>query len=142
MLAALSIGSFAIVIGVDAVNRPKPAWWAAPSFVFGTIALLAAFGDMRLAMGRVLDPSHRIARHLWRMCFAMFVATGFFFLGQAKVFPEELRIMPLLAAPVILVLAAMFFWWIRVLVTKRVPSPTSKRRRQEGSAPARGLVAE
>ena len=142
MLAAFAAGLFAIFIGVDAMGRSKSAWFpAVPAFVFGTIALLAAFGDMRLAMGRVLDPPHRIVRHLWRMCFAMFVATGSFFLGQAKVFPEELRIMWLLAAPVLLVLATMFFWWIRVLVTKRVPSPASKRRRPEGSAPARGLVA-
>jgi peptidoglycan/LPS O-acetylase OafA/YrhL len=143
MIVAMAAGLFAIFIGIDAMGRSK-SWWfpAVPVFVFGTIALLAAFGDMRLAMGRVLDPPHRIARHLWRMCFAMFIATGSFFLGQAKVFPEELRVLPLLAAPVVIVLVTMFFWWIRVLVTKRVPGLTSRRRPPAGSAPARGLVAE
>ena len=143
MTVAIAAGLFAIYIGVDAMARSK-SWWfpAVPAFVFGTIALAAAFGDMRLAMGRALDPPHRIARHLWRMCFAMFIATGSFFLGQAKVFPEELRVLPLLAAPVVVVLVAMFFWWIRVLVTKRVPGPTSRRQPPAGSARARGLVAE
>jgi len=55
-------------------------------------------------------------RHLWRMCFALFIATGSFFLGQAKVFPEELRIFPILAAPVLLVLLAMVYWWVRMRV--------------------------
>jgi len=143
MVIATAVGLLAIFIGVDAMGRSKsPLFPLVPALVFGTVALLAAFGDMRLALGRSLDPPHRIARHLWRMCFAMFIATGSFFLGQAKVFPEELRVLPVLAAPVVLVLVTMLFWWIRVLVTKRVPGPTSRRRRREGSAPARGLVAE
>jgi hypothetical protein len=87
----------------------------------GTIALLAALGDARLMMGRVLQGADRIARHLWRMCLGMFIATGSFFLGQAKVFPESMRIFPLLAIPVVLVLALMFYWWVRVSFTKRIP---------------------
>jgi len=143
-LVALAAGLFAVGFGVDSLmNRPKVSWFpAAPALVFGTIALLAALGDLRIARGRVLDPPHRIARHLWRMGVAMFIATGSFFLGQAKVFPVEVRILPLLAAPVLLVLATMFFWWIRVVVTKRVPGATSRRQQPEESAPARGLVAE
>jgi uncharacterized membrane protein len=122
-LVALAAGLFAIGFGVDSLLRgPKLSWFpAAPAIVFGTIALLAALGDLRIARGRVLDPPHRIARHLWRMGVAMFIATASFFLGQAKVFPLEVRILPLLAAPVLLVLATMFFYWIRLLLTKRVP---------------------
>lgn len=63
----------------------------------------------------------RSARHLWRMCVAMFIATGSFFLGQAKVFPEEYRIVPLLAVPMIVVLVVMIYWWARVLRGRRVP---------------------
>ena len=75
-----------------------------------------------------LQGKHRIARHLWRMCVAMFIATGSFFMGQAKVFPEEIRILPVLGAPLILVLGAMFYWWIRVLRGRLVRPRTATRR--------------
>jgi len=141
-LVALLTGFFAVAVGLDSMERAKPWWFpTVPCLVFGTIALLAAWGDWRLVNGRVLDGPHRIARHLWRMGLAMFIATGSFFLGQAKVFPEEYRIGWLLAAPPLTVLVVMLFWWGRVLVTKRVPSPTSKRRPREGSAPARSFSA-
>jgi len=55
------------------------------------------------------------------MCFALWIATTSFFLGQAKVFPEPIRIMPLLAIPVLLVLLLMFYWLVRALVMKRYP---------------------
>jgi hypothetical protein len=58
---------------------------------------------------------------LWRMCLAMFIATASFFLGQAKVLPESMRIFPLLAIPVVLVLILMFYWWVRVSFTRRIP---------------------
>jgi len=60
----------------------------------------------------------RLARHLWRMCFAMFVATGSFFLGQAKVFPEPIRIFPLLALLVVATLVVSFYWLWRVRIRK------------------------
>jgi hypothetical protein len=40
-----------------------------------------------LASGRISD-RQRITRHLWRMCFGLFIATGSFFLGQQAVFPR------------------------------------------------------
>jgi hypothetical protein len=72
-------------------------------------------------MGRTLQGAPRIARHLWRMCLAMFIATASFFLGQARVFPESMRIFPLLAIPVALVLLLMLYWWVRVSFSKRIP---------------------
>ena len=49
----------------------------------------------------VLGPK-RIRRHLWRMCFGLFIATGSFFLGQQQVFPAVLRGSPLLIVLAIL----------------------------------------
>jgi hypothetical protein len=139
--AGSAAGLIAFTVGLGALARAKPAWYAAPALVFAAIAFLAVLGDVRIALGRTLDAHHRIARHLWRMGFAMFIATGSFFLGQAKVFPESIRIVPLLAAPVVIVLVLMFYWWGRVLITKRVPRPTADRPRS-GSAPAPSLAAE
>lgn len=61
----------------------------------------------------------RIARHLWRMCLAMLIATTSFFLGQQKVFPDSLRGSSVLFVPVLVVLAVMIFWMIRVRLRNR-----------------------
>ena len=72
-----------------------------------------------------LEGARRIARHLWRMSFALFIAALSFFIGQAKVLPEAIRIPGLLALPVLAVLVTMFYWLWRVRakrpVTRRVP---------------------
>ena len=49
-------------------------------------------------------------RHLWRMCFGWFIATGSFFLGQQQVFPVALRKTNLLIVPAILPLLLLVFW--------------------------------
>ena len=117
MVFALAVGLFSLWIGLDAMNGPKPAWFpAVPALVFGTVALLSAYGDFRMIRAGGIQGARRIVRHLWRMCFGLFIATGSFFLGQAKVFPEELRIFPVLAAPVVLVLLAMLSWGVRMRV--------------------------
>jgi hypothetical protein len=86
-------------------------------FLFGAVALLAALGDIRMLMSQRMEWSQRIARHLWRMCFALWIATASFFLGQSDEFPEALRIMPLLCTPVLLVMLLMAYWLVRVLFT-------------------------
>jgi len=82
-------------------------------FVFGSVALMAAAGDMRMIHLGSLQGRRRIVRHLWRMCFATFIATGSFFLGQAKVFPESIRIVPLLAIPAVAPVVLMLYWLAR-----------------------------
>jgi len=47
----------------------------------GTVMLLAAVGDVRMLLGGGVVGTRRIARHLWRMCFGLFIASGSFFLG-------------------------------------------------------------
>ena len=93
-------------------------------FIFGTIALLSAAGDIRMIAARGVQGKHRIVRHLWRMCFAMLIATGSFFLGQAKLLPAEYRIIPLLAIPVVIVLALMIYWAARVAIVRQYPRRT------------------
>jgi hypothetical protein len=80
-------------------------------FFLGSISLLAAAGDVRMLVRGGVFGRQRIARHLWRMCFGLFIATGSF-LGQKRVFP-------LLGGPKIMFLAGiplllMIFWLIRV----------------------------
>jgi len=87
-------------------------------FLFATVALLGALGDIRMMLAGGLRGAHRIARHLWRMCFALFIAAGSFFLGQAQVFPKPIRIYPLLAIPALLPLVLLLYWLARVLFTQ------------------------
>lgn len=139
VVIALAVCALAIRFGLDALNSPtgtidgEPA---APGFVFAGIALLAAAGDVRMMFARGLHGTQRLIRHLWRMCFAMFIVTGSFFLGQAKVFPKPIRIFPLLAIPVVLVLVLLVYWLVRVWFTRWQPP-----RGTDPSAPVRELSA-
>jgi peptidoglycan/LPS O-acetylase OafA/YrhL len=123
-VAAMSFGLvvaiLAFVFGIAGSSDPAgppPAL----AVVFGAVALLAAFGDARMLLSRNMPWSQRIARHLWRMCLALWIAAASFFLGQSDEFPEALRIMPLLCTPVLLVMLLMFYWLTRVLFTQWRP---------------------
>jgi hypothetical protein len=92
-------------------------------FFMGTIMLFAAVGDLRMLV-RGISGKQRIARHLWRMCFGWFIATGSFFMGQQQVFPASWRGSPFFFIPAVLPLLLLIFWLIRVRFTsvyKRMP---------------------
>jgi len=128
LLMAVTLGVTYYTFGFQAVASPSGKAYGYPSplyFVFGTVTWLAAFGDARVLV-RGIQGSRRLARHVWRMCFAMFIATASFFLGQAKVIPEPLRIMPLLWIPVLLVLAMMLYWLVRLRLKKAPAVVTSE----------------
>ena len=54
------------------------------SFFMGSVMLLAAAGDVRMLVRGGAFGAKRIARHLWRMCFGLFIASGSFFLGPSN----------------------------------------------------------
>jgi len=118
MLAGLAISASEFVLGFAALNSPdgRMDGYPAPLFlVFGLVALLSACGDAKTLRARSLESAQRLTRHIWRMGFAMWIATSSFFLGQPKVFPEPLRhLSGLRAIPVVLVLAVVFYWLGRV----------------------------
>jgi membrane protein implicated in regulation of membrane protease activity len=57
------------------------------------------------------------------MCFAFFIATGSFFLGQQDVLPEAVRGSPALFVLAFAPLAVMLFWLFRLRVRKRAQGP-------------------
>ena len=118
MLVALAVGSVCAVFAVQAVQNggTRNGMPAFPFFLFGIIALLGTAGDVRMLRHGLPRGAARIARHLWRMTFALFVATMSFFFGQAQVIPEPLRKPPLLALPVVAVLVTMLYWLWQVRV--------------------------
>ena len=89
-------------------------------FFLGTISLLAAIGDARMIREGSLRGARRIARHLWRMCFGLFIATGSFFLGQMKFIPEPIRIKPLMFALGLAPLPILLYWMWRIRLRRRL----------------------
>lgn len=101
---------------VKVVGRPR----VVPPLVIGSVILLAAIGDLRAIRAGGLQGSRRLARHLWRMCFALFVATGSFFLGQMKFIPEPVRILPLVLALAFAPIPFLLYWMWRVSIRHRL----------------------
>jgi hypothetical protein len=54
------------------------------TFFMGSVMLLAGAGDVRMLVRGGVFGAKRIARHLWRMCFGLFIAAGSFFLGPSN----------------------------------------------------------
>ena len=122
MLVALTLGIAGVQFGFEALDGAtgkKDGQPAALYFIFGAVALLATLLDLRMMLTGSLEGAHRIARHLWRMCFALFIAAGQA-LGQAQLFPKPARNFALLAISV-LVLSVMSYWLARVLFLQRHP---------------------
>lgn len=122
LIVALGVGFTSISFALEAIanggmRNDMPPY---PFLMFGIVALLGSLGDIRVMRSGALRGAQRLARHLWRMCFALFIAALSFFIGQADVFPKPIRIMPVLALPVLAVLATMFYWLWRVRVRRRL----------------------
>jgi len=112
LLFVATLGALAFTTGLDASK--SNAALAAPMFVFGVVAVLAATGDIRMMRGGGLEGSRRLKRHLWRMCFAMWVAAASFFWGPRGRVPDVIRIPALLPIPVLAPIAVMFYWLWRL----------------------------
>ncbi len=117
LLIPLLVGGWLWISGLQIVyGRPKPPTGVPLGMYFflGSVMLLAAAGDIRMLLHGGVFGVKRIVRHLWRMCFGLFIATGSFFLGQQQVFPSWLRGSPVLFIPALLPLALLIFWLLRV----------------------------
>jgi hypothetical protein len=125
LLMALAAGVAGWAFGIEAAGR-KAGGTAGGCFVFGSLAFLAGIGDIRMLIRGGVSGAQRLVRHVWRMCFALFIAAGSFFLGQsgnpvfrqsglrARLFPAAVRETHLPAVPVLLIIVLMIFWVIRV----------------------------
>jgi uncharacterized membrane protein len=122
MVLAFATSARAFDLGFMALDLPRGVIDqipAAPIFMFAVVGLVAALMDARLLWVGRIEGKHRLARHLWRMTYAFWVAVTSAFLGQAKFVPEPFRDFRLLAVPVLLVAATGIYWLVRVLWTRR-----------------------
>jgi hypothetical protein len=120
LLIPLLVGIALWISGLEVVYghaRPANGVPVGMYFFMGSVMLLAAAGDIRMLVRGGVFGAKRIVRHLWRMCFGLFIATGSFFLGQQRVFPAWLRGSSVLFIPALLPLVLLIFWLFRVRFT-------------------------
>jgi hypothetical protein len=121
LLIPLATGIDGWINGLQAIHSPTGSKYGVPAgmhLFMGSVFLLAAAGDVRMLVEGGVFGSRRIIRHLWRMCFGLFIAAGSFFLGQgSKVFPAFILKTNLLFVPAILPLVLLIFWFFRVRFT-------------------------
>jgi uncharacterized membrane protein len=120
MVGALILGCFAIWAGTWLAGRGRPE--AAPMFLFSAMSIGAAIGDWKMLRAGGLTGKPRIKRHLWRLCFAMWVAAASFFWGPPNRVPEIIRIPALLPIPVLTPIVVMLFWLWRLRGKKPMPA--------------------
>ena len=87
--------------------------------IFMAAGLFAAAGEIHVLVRRTLSGPARIARHLWRVCFSLFIASGSFFLGQMQVMPQWMRESAIPYVAALAPLAAMLVWLVLVRLPKR-----------------------
>jgi hypothetical protein len=133
LLIPLTLGILSWMGGIKVVRSGASSQDGVPvgmTFFMGSVMLLAAAGDFRMLARGGVSGTKRIARHLWRMCFGLFIAAGSFFFGGAN---RPLRLLstvgigkylspavfntPLYLVLTILPLVLLIFWLIRVRFT-------------------------
>jgi uncharacterized membrane protein len=120
LVVALALASVELTLGFQALGRPRGMINGVPFFMLfflATITMSGAAGDIRVLRSGALRGVPRLRRHLWRMCFALFIAAGSFFSIRArvaKVLPDPFTTPVMRALPVVLVFVAMFYWLWRV----------------------------
>lgn len=123
MTLAFAIAAVSYWYGFVAWSRPRHMLNGVPAAMrlfLATICLLAAVGDARNLYAGGLRGPRRLARHLWRMCFALFIATGSFFIGQMKFVPAPIRYTPLMFALGFAPLFVLLYWMWRVRLRRRL----------------------
>ncbi len=117
LLLVFAIAAAELTLGLEAAMSPTgvkydyPPW---PYLIFGSIALLATIGDLRMLVRGGISGTQRLARHLWRMCFALFIAAVSIFLARQQVFPVILQKTGVLVFLSFLPLILLIFWLFRV----------------------------
>jgi hypothetical protein len=114
---ALAVIAATVTYGLEAAYSPtglSHGYPVGPYLFLGSVALIAAAGDVRMIVQGGAFGTKRIARHLWRMCFAWFIASASIFLARPQFFPAVMRTTGALYILSFLPLVLMVFWLIRV----------------------------
>jgi hypothetical protein len=113
--------SFQLAIGAtpffhSAISFEGPVLIAV--YVFTFMTLIAAAMDVKVVLAGGISGAPRIARHLWRMCLALLMATGSAFTnGLPRLLPGPMHVTTIYFLPQLVPLGLLIFWMIRVRLT-------------------------
>jgi hypothetical protein len=117
LAAVIALVSLTATWAAEALISPtgtKNGYTPGPFVFLGSIALIAMTGDIQMLARGGISGVRRIARHLWRMCFALFIASASIFLARQRLFPHFVRVSGALYLLSFLPLILMSFWLFRV----------------------------
>ncbi|CAM4094900.1 hypothetical protein [Pseudoalteromonas byunsanensis] len=117
MCIALLIGLYSIYCVYLVSQSPMgrfQGFSAEPFIMFGVLAIVSAVLDLRYIKAKEISQRARLTRHVWRMCFAMFIAVGSFVGQGLKRAPEDIRHFPLVEYADLIILLLMLYWLVRV----------------------------
>ena len=113
------LGFFASVaawgLGLYALGLPGRTLDHLPAgaiLMFAMVGTIGVVGDARLLRVGAIEGVARLRRHLWRMNYAMWVATTSFFFGQARQLPQWFRDANLNDYIVLLVTGTLLYWLV------------------------------
>jgi hypothetical protein len=124
---AAGVGVAELVCAYQAATSPtgqRYGYPPAPFLIFGCIALLAGAGDLRMLLRSTMTRTQTLIRHLWRMCFGLFIASASVFLARPHLFPAIMQKSGALIFLTVLPLLLMLFWFIRVRRSAPRPAKT------------------
>ncbi|WP_284350843.1 hypothetical protein [Roseisolibacter agri] len=126
-LAFVAGGVARLTIATESEGGVPARSIAVASFLNALVMLLGWWGDVRVARRGMPRGPARVRRHLWRMCFATFVASGSFFLGQPQAVPALLRVKPVptVLALLPLLLMPVYLWRYRDRRRRAAAAPTT-----------------
>ncbi|HEX3429612.1 MAG TPA: hypothetical protein VHT03_01895 [Rhizomicrobium sp.] len=122
--------SFYLVTGLplpfkSAVAIKGPVLIAMYSMTF--VIAIAAVADIKVMIAGGVTGAQRIARHLWRMCLGLLLATGSAFTnGLPRLLPGHVHVGLIFFLPQLVPLGLLIFWMIRVRLTGWIRRNTIK----------------
>ncbi len=117
VIAALATALF--FVGTHPDSEDRASGIVQMYFVFGALAAFAAALDLKVLLRGSMPGAQRIARHLWRMGVAFFIASASLFLGQQQLLPRVMQGSPLLYVLAFAPLALMLFWLAKIRFARR-----------------------
>lgn len=133
-VAAWGFGIYALGLPGGILDHvPAPA-----ILMFATVATIGVIGDARLLRTGGVEGVPRLRRHLWRMNFAMWVATSSFFYGQARHLPQWFRDARLHHYLVLLVALTLVYWLLKLRVRKKGSEQVISLQTATNAAPVSG----
>ena len=149
---ALAVVVVAMFLGISELAPAPATRHGAPAgayFIFAAIAFSFVSSDVLMLIRRGAFGAQRMARHLWRMGFALLIATGSFFLGmssdpvlrrtglRARLFTKEVRATRLPLVPVFFVIGMTLYWLCRVLFTSEYKRRSDVQKRAQAASARR-----